>query len=119
MVQNRLKELRQEKRLTLRDLAEKIGIDHTAISRIENGGRNLSDDDIVKICQFFECSADYLLCLSDVRTIAVLPAVAAPKLDQYQLALYNASKPLSKDEKTQILDFVNYIKNKKPSGDGK
>ena len=63
MIQNRLKELRQEKRLTLRDLAEKIGIDHTAISRIENGGRNLSDEDIVKICQFFECSADYLLCI--------------------------------------------------------
>ncbi len=116
---NRLKELRQEKRLTLRELAEKVQISYSALSLAENGKRNLTDSDIITFCKFFECSADYLLCLSDVRTIAVLPAVTAPKLDQYQLALYNASKPLSNDEKTQILDFVNYIKNKKPSGDGK
>ncbi len=116
MIKNRLKDLRIQNNLTLRELSEKIDIDHTAISRAENGGRNLSDEDIVKICNFFDCSADYLLCMSNVRTIAV-PQQQGIHLDKYQLALYNASKPLDDAEKSQVIDFVNYIKNKKPSGE--
>ena len=34
---NRLKYLRKEKHLTLRELAQKVNINHVTLSRIENG----------------------------------------------------------------------------------
>lgn len=111
-MKNRLKELRLEKRLTLRELAEEVKISYSALCLAENGKRNLTDNDIVTFCKFFNCSADYLLYLSDIKYIPAMPNINMPKLDQYQLALYNASKPLTDIEKTQILDFVNYIKSK-------
>ncbi|MCR5112715.1 MAG: helix-turn-helix domain-containing protein [Acholeplasmatales bacterium] len=111
---NRLKELRLERNLTLRELAEKVKISYSALSLAENGKRNLTDSDIIIFCNFFGVSADYLLCLSNIRTIMSQPQNNI-QLNQYQLALYNASKQLNDAEKEQVIDFVNYIKNKKSS----
>lgn len=44
-----LKELRQQKKLTQQQLAEKIGINVTQISKIEKGTRNLTIETIAKI----------------------------------------------------------------------
>lgn len=108
MLKNRVKELRQEKNLTLRELADKVGMDHSAISRIENNGRNLSDYDIVTFCNFFNVSSDYLLNLSDVRkTINSNQIVAGT-----QASLFDATKDLTLEQQNQIIDFINFIKKK-------
>lgn len=61
----RLKELRESKKLTQNELSKEINISAACINRWEKNLRVPSIDSIVILCQFFGCSADYLIGLED------------------------------------------------------
>lgn len=103
-----LKYLREEKRLTLRELADKIGINFTALSRIETGNRNLNDEDIRILCSFFNVSSDYLLGLSDERN----PTSAKEQLSGIQLAFYNQAEELTEAQAKEVLNYIEFVKNR-------
>lgn len=56
-----IKILRKSKNWSQTELAEKIGVHLTHISRIENGKYNPSVDDLVKLSEVFEISVDDIL----------------------------------------------------------
>lgn len=58
---NRLKELRLKKKLTLMQLADKLGMDYSTLGHIERGRRGFSTESLKKCCDFFGVSVDYLL----------------------------------------------------------
>ncbi|MCX4384855.1 MAG: helix-turn-helix transcriptional regulator [Clostridia bacterium] len=62
---NRLKELRIEKGLRLIDVANAVGLTLMAISNYEQGIREPSIAILIKLCDFFEVSADYLIGRTD------------------------------------------------------
>lgn len=64
---NRVKELRNEKGLRQEDLAEVINVSQQTISRIENGENSLPADILIDLSKFFHVSTDYILKLSDTR----------------------------------------------------
>lgn len=55
------------------DLAKLLNISANAISNYEVGIRELDAQTICRICDIFECSADYLLCRSDRQTPELTP----------------------------------------------
>ena len=61
----RLKELRGLYRYTQRQMAEKIGISQPSYIRYENGASEPTLENLVKIANIFDVSADYLLGRSD------------------------------------------------------
>lgn len=61
----RLKELRIERGLKLKEVAERLNVTIRSISRYEDGSREPSVDLIVKFCKLYDVSADYLLGLTD------------------------------------------------------
>ncbi len=61
----RLKELRADKHLTLREVATSIGMSLMAYAHYEYGDRQPSIEVIIKLCDLFEVSADYLIGRSD------------------------------------------------------
>ena len=61
---NRLKELREERGLTVRSLENLIGINHSTITTYENETRDLNTNALKKFAAFFEVTIDYLLCYS-------------------------------------------------------
>ncbi len=61
----RLKELREEKNLTFKELAEQTGLSKSALCFWENDKRTPNAEAIVTLAKFFKVSADYLLGLSD------------------------------------------------------
>lgn len=63
--EERLKELRLEKDLSQRGLAQLTGFSHTAIRRWEEGVQIPNIEVLVVFAKFFDVSADYLLGLSD------------------------------------------------------
>lgn len=65
---NRLKELRTEKGMKQSELAEMLSIAQTAVSKYELGTLDIGTDTIRRLCDIFDCSADYLLGLSSVRS---------------------------------------------------
>lgn len=58
---NRLKELRKEKKLSQKELADYLGINEKTISRWENGESTIKSDKAQKLADFFGVNIGYLL----------------------------------------------------------
>ncbi|MDE5667074.1 MAG: helix-turn-helix transcriptional regulator [Clostridia bacterium] len=65
IINNRLKDLRSEKGLTQKEVAEQLKVSTTCYSGYEQGYREPDLKTLIKICKFFEVSSDYLLGLKD------------------------------------------------------
>lgn len=58
---NRIRELRKERKLTMKQLGERLGLAESTISQYETGKREPDHKTLVKISEFFHVSVDYLL----------------------------------------------------------
>ena len=67
----KLKSLRIEKKLTQKQVADRIGLAISAVSSYESGTRNPSYDVLAKLARIFHVSTDYLLGMTDTRNIDV------------------------------------------------
>lgn len=65
MYGHRIKEERQLKGLSQKQLAEMVSTTQSTIGKYEREELQPNIDVITKLCEIFECSADYLLGLSD------------------------------------------------------
>lgn len=63
----RIEYLREINNMTQKELAKKIGISFSVMSRIESGDRPIRDNEIRDIARVFNVSSDYLLGLSNVK----------------------------------------------------
>ena len=59
MFSKKLKKLREEKGLTKKELAEKIGVSEVMITRLENSSSKPNEELIDKICKVLDCDSDY------------------------------------------------------------
>lgn len=58
---NRLRDLREDRDLRQIDVSNAIGIDQRTLSNYETGKTNPDSFAIIKLCDFYNVSADYLL----------------------------------------------------------
>ena len=57
----RIREVRKERKITLQELAEKLGVRHTTVSRYEKGIITIPSDKLKAIADILEVSPEYLL----------------------------------------------------------
>ena len=62
---NRLKELRQEKKLSQKELAENIGVHYRTLQNWENGESQIKPEKAQQLADFFGVSVGYLLGYND------------------------------------------------------
>lgn len=67
----KLKSLRIEKKLTQKQVADRIGLAISAVSSYESGTHYPSYDVLVKLARIFHVSTDYLLGMTDTRNVDV------------------------------------------------
>lgn len=67
----KLKALRTAKKMSQKELAERIGIAKSVISFYESGDRFPSYDVLIKIARIFNVTTDYLLDVERERTVNV------------------------------------------------
>lgn len=118
---NKLKELRTEKKLTLRELAEKIKISKTVLQRMETGLQRIDDETLKMFSNFYNVSADYILGISDIKNPTEF------KNDELYLKIMKELKDLgdfgitvfglikdyknaSKEQKEDLLNVIQLIK---------
>lgn len=65
-MKERLIQLRKEKGVTLKEVANNIGVTVSAYSNYEQGIRMPSVDIICRICKYFDVTSDYLLGLENI-----------------------------------------------------
>ena len=61
----RMRNLREDRNLTQRQLGEVINKSQQGYSHIEEGRAELRIDDLIKLCRFYGVSADYFIGLSE------------------------------------------------------
>ena len=62
----RIKELREENKLSQAQVGKELGYSQVCISRWESGERMPNVNDIIAVALFFNVSTDYLLGLTDL-----------------------------------------------------
>ena len=61
----RMRNLREDKDLTQKEIAAIINKSQQGYSHIEDGRAELKIDDLIKLCQFYGVSADYFIGLTE------------------------------------------------------
>lgn len=70
---NRIRELRQERKMKQSELGNLLRCTPTAVSNYETGFRSPDIETIGALCEIFGCTADYLLGRSQVRSFELTP----------------------------------------------
>lgn len=104
MFQERIKQLRNAKRLTQADVAEKIGITRPAYTAYETGKRQPDFDILQKLATLFDVSTDYLLGRTDDKEKA--PTLVAAHLDD----------DLTEEQLDEVKNFIDFIKQRDHGG---
>ena len=68
---DKLKSLRTDKKMTQKQVADRIGLAISAVSSYESGTRYPSYDVLVRLAHIFRVCTDYLLGMTDKRNIDV------------------------------------------------
>ena len=61
----RMRNLREDRDLTQKEVGAIINKSQQGYSHIEDGRAELKIDDLIKLCRFYEVSADYLIGISE------------------------------------------------------
>lgn len=100
-------DLRERVDMKQAELARRLSIDKSAMSKIESGTRKVSSDELKKIAEIFDVSTDYLLGTGKKQTAQDETHTIAAHLD----------KDLSDKDKQEIMSFIDYIKHRDHSSD--
>lgn len=101
---SRIRELREENHLSMKELGDKIGSSDAAVCKWENGITEPKSAYILKLANFFNVSTDYLLGRADELGGTVLPSPAPelPQDEQQLLALY---RKMSHPQKIRVIAY--------------
>lgn len=109
----RIRRRREEQGLTLQQVAQTVGIARSTVQRYESDGIGTVKQPVVAaIAAALSTSADYLLCKTDD------PAPELPGLDEFTYALYNETRPLTRENKEKLLEMARFFRQQQDKGQG-
>ena len=107
----RLKELRTEAHLTQVELAKKLGIGQSSYADWERGKKNPTQENLIKIAQFFNIPLDYLVGNKESKEA---------ELDNIELLFRMNSKGLTEEEKEIFKkELIEFMEKRKKAFDKK
>jgi transcriptional regulator with XRE-family HTH domain len=112
----RLKQLRSERSLYQKDIANYLGIDRTTYVKYENGTSEPNNDMLLKLAEFFNVSTDYLLEKTNKKDT---DKNIIPSDDDIKFALFNGDKEITDDMYEEVKRFAQFVKDKKQSNTDK
>ena len=65
----RMRNLREDSDKTQQQIADYLGTSQTMYARYERGANELPIHDLLALCKYYNVSADYILGLSDKKTV--------------------------------------------------
>lgn len=115
MLAERITELRNKRKLTQQELADKVGITRATYAQYELGRRTPDYDTLIKLAKFYKVTVDYLLgneaelTADEIAFIEHSQTLSFEELiEKYELTV--DGKKATKDE---ILEMVAFIKAKR------
>ena len=102
-----LRKLRESKKLTQLQLSMKLEVSQELISRYELGTSFPQPQMLIKLSNFFNCSVDYLLGLTDIKTPIQYLTNNTENLEYAEL--YSKYKLLSIEDKKYFDRFLSFL----------
>ena len=93
----RLKELRENKNLSQKELGKLVGVSHNSISLYESGDRQPSIDLIVRFAALYKVSTDYILGLTRIKSLDT------SRLDEEDFMVINKLVEIMSSKNDQIV----------------
>nr|DAU44076.1 MAG TPA: repressor protein [Caudoviricetes sp.] len=108
----RLKGIIGERDVTLRELVKRIGVSLGILSDWQNGNKKPKVESVIKLATYFNVSTDYLLGLTDVRSVDDSVQAVARKTGLSENAIDILSKMSQSDidKLSKLIEFYNTIK---------
>ena len=105
-MKNRIRELREEMKLTQTQLAQRLSLSKPTISKYEDGSVDMSTETLSICSRLFDCSVDYILHLTNNRK----ESLKAP--DEYTLLMAQAKNAnISPERLRKLIEFLADEKN--------
>lgn len=99
----RIKDKRTEYNLTMNELAEKLGVQASAVNKWEKGAvENIKRSTIAQMAKLFDCSPAWLMGLDDVR-----PQV--PSFDPRHVELIDMFSRLTEEQQEHIFNTMKLL----------
>lgn len=106
-----LKKIRETKNITQVKLSTDLGVSQELISRYELGSSFPQPNMLIKLSEYFNCSVDYLLGITDITTPV---KYLTSNLQNIELAeLCNKYNSLSNEDKEHLNCFLDFLINNK------
>ena len=105
----RLRNLREENKLTLEELAEELCISKSLLWDLEQGRRRVHGELLLKIALYFNVSTDFLLGLSFEKTDKNKTEQIRYNLDPETVQILSKAKDLSPRGKEQLRRVVEWV----------
>lgn len=106
----RLKELRKQKGLFQKDIANKLGIDRTTYVKYETGASEPDIKTLLSIADIFDVSVDYLLGKTEQIE---KPADENGELSERDKEIIDLMSSLSDEKFQQVVNFARYLLEQK------
>lgn len=113
----RVKEIRKTLDLTMEKFGEKLGVGKTAISNIESGNRNLTEQMAKSICREYNVNYDYLMygegeMFDDLPQTIVDELCAQYDLNDFDKALVEMYVSLPAGSRERIKEYMKQLVKK-------
>lgn len=103
---NRVKMLRNEKKLTQQDLSKKIGVSKSALSQIENNKITPSRETVSALSHVLDVTSDFILGLSEYRE---LDKEESSEVRKEMNVLTEKIEKLSEERQRLLIDMMKAI----------
>ncbi len=105
----RMRKLRKKNYYTQADVAKALGVSPSAIGMYEQDRRVPDKETLLKICDFFDVSADYLLGhTSKPAEVSDVLDEFNKKLEEYDALMFDGN-PLTDEERQQVFNTIDYV----------
>ena len=106
----RLRALRQEQNISMKQLGDIVGVAESTISLYETEKRKVDTDMLIKFANYFNVSTDYLIGVSYERNSSLDSDNIG--YDDFTYAMHNESRDLTDEDKEMLLGMAKMLKNR-------
>lgn len=109
----RLRQLRNEQKLSQQELGKRLHLGTSAISMYERGEREPDFEKLEMIADFFNVNIDYLLGKSEIRKPeqAATGNQSKPDENDIRVALFGGDGEVTDEMWEKMKDYANYLKS--------
>ena len=108
----KLRELRKNKGITMKELGKLVGVSEAAISQYETGKRQMSNEVLLRLGEFFDVSVGYLLGVESEKA----PAPEGERKvsdDDIMFALWGDTKDMDKNDLEDVRRYAAFVRERK------